>query len=606
MSDNESEREQAESRPSTSDVDRKEREHRRRNKKGENDSDTSTRPTQSAEDETVEVDQEFIESNQQPDIPHIRLENASQLDVVQQVEKTPADSISITVPQMGLDSTTGYTAARMEETTPVNEGTNNVVVPQFTLGTGSRREARRLDNSQPEGIKRTHQVQVPQVTVESSHHIQPFETFLKAVPETATQVVKAEPEPATDEPRPEQETTAVIESDQAELTHLNHSESAEDWFTTEWPDPLELLFGSGGAGINSDNPMIVLVDDDELVGVIETVLKRLHREKVGGEPDLHKFSTAEQLADEERWISADGQIFTVELRSDKEWDAIKSEEKYQEEWRSICENRLDQLFAGQRFGAIVFNRSQIPGFDTAPLPFHHPPIVLKIDGGLPWRDLIQVFSRSDSSDIEWPVTFSQLFDPDVHGVAQDRWAEILQASDGKFEVATTSDEAASKKHYHLKVFVVKWLAEQLHEDSQEFTQYDDLAEIEDYREIENKIHSEDPIRDANKVRPDIKYESQVFEVETFFGEDDTSGVGAKLKQTVRKYESVEQPITDINIVVDNLASLLHLQELARFKRNHQYWEKEEQIEINLYTIDLEQEELVPMIEIVDRIIELSE
>jgi len=85
----------------------------------------------------------------------------------------------------------------------------------------------------------------------------------------------------------------------------------------------------------------------------------------------------------------------------------------------------------------------------------------------------------------------------------------------------------------------------------------------------------------------------------FFEEADKSGIIAKLQQTVQKYEDVDPQIDIINIVVDNLTCLLYLKYLARFKRNHQAWE-EDHTDINIYTVDLGQEELIPMREIVSR------
>lgn len=190
--------------------------------------------------------------------------------------------------------------------------------------------------------------------------------------------------------------------------------------------------------------------------------------------------------------------------------------------------------------------------------------------------MANVFWNWEPEDAWSARTFSQWFDRDTNGVAQNRWVQIMQAADGKFDLATADDETASDEHYALKVFVVKWLAEQLWEADHEFTEYDDLPEINDYREIEEIIFTEQPVpvADNNPVTPDVRYGPQVFEVEMFFEEADESGVNSKLQQTVRKYEDAEQPISEINIVVDNLTCLLHLKEIAQFKRNHRVWEED--------------------------------
>jgi len=70
----------------------------------------------------------------------------------------------------------------------------------------------------------------------------------------------------------------------------------------------------------------------------------------------------------------------------------------------------------------------------------------------------------------------------------------------------------------LKIFVVKWLAEQLWEADDLFLTYDNLTEIEDYHEIEETISTEQPLQVTgdDPIRPDVRYGSQVFEVEMFF------------------------------------------------------------------------------------------
>jgi len=526
-------------------------------------------------------------------VPQITLDGSSRLDTVNQVEDPPADR-TVNVPQISPNSKDILNADDMEASVLIEAETGTVTIPQFTTNTTEGLTPVEFDDDQLEVIERVQQVQVPQVTVDRCHRIQPFETFLETLPEVSTETTDTETQVAAGASAEEEEAAEAIEISGGTVKALSELETGDEWITGEWPDPLELLFGSEGANVKSDNPVVVLVDDDDLVGVVETVVKRLYREKEGGEPDLERFNTANQIADEERWLSADNRIFTAEL-PEEEWKKIEGE--HQDEWQSIWQNRFDQLFSGQQFGAIVFNRSQIPGPEVTSLP-HHPPILVKLEGGIPWKDVAKVFWSSNPEDAQRALTFSQLFDRDANGVARDRWIQILRTADGKFDLATEGDEAASDEHYALKVFVVKWLAEQLWEADDELLAYDELMEIKDYREIEETIPTEQPLQVGgnDQIRPDVWYGSQVFEVEMFFEEADKSGTVAKLQQTVRKYEDVERQIDTINIVVDNLTCLLHLKDLARFKRNHQAWE-EDHADIDFYTVDLGQEGLVPVREI---------
>lgn len=608
MSDDDSEQKEAADEREMSD-DREERELRREDddqdaagdEPGEDTTgdDPIIQPDQPRNFDTDDVDEVGTgRDEEQLYVPQITLDRSSRLDTVNQVEDPPADR-TVDVPQISPSSTDILDADDMEASVLIEADAGNVTIPQFTTDTRDRLTPAGFDDDRLEGIERMQQVQVPQVTVDRRHRIRPFETFLETVPEITAQASDTETETTADASA--EEDAEPIEISDGTVDALSELETGDEWITGEWPDPLELIFGSGGTSVKSDNPVVVLADDDDLVGVVETVVKRLYREIEGGEPDLKRFNTANQLADEERWLSADSRIFTAEL-PEKEWEQI--EDEYQDEWQSIWQNRFDQLFSGQQFGAIIFNRSQIPGPEVTSLP-HHPPTLVELEGRVPWKDVAKVFWSSNLEDAQRALTFSQLFDRDANGVTQNQWIQVLRAADGKFDLATKGDEPESSEHYTLKVFVVKWLAEQLWEADDEFLAYDDLTEIEDYREIEETIPTEQSlrVRDNDPIRPDVRYGSQVFEIEMFFEEADKNGIIAKLQKTVRKYEDVNSQIDTINIVIDNLTCLLHLKDIARFKRNHQAWE-EDHADINIYTVDLGQEGLVPVREVVSGIASL--
>lgn len=610
MSDDDSEQE-----PTATDREkfdnRKEREHRRMEDHGDLDDATAvdsgdhnvsvqpedTKPSNA--DASSEVS--LGEDENQLDIPQISVKYPSRLDVVEQTEDAPADR-TVEVPQISLRSTDILDTRDFKATVLAEVDSEDVSVPQFTPDTTSWPTPAELDEHQLEGVERVLQVQIPQITVDRTNRIYPFDTFLEAVPNITTQAGDVPEQVTADELGEEEVLRGPAEHSAEAIDIFDERGSSDEWITGEWLDPLELLFGSGGIDIKSNTPIVVLVEKDDIVGIAETLVKRLYREKEGGEPNLKKFHTADQLADEERWMSANNQIFTAEL-SDKEWERVETDDEYCEKWRSIWRNRFDELFSGQRYGAIIFNHDRIPEPEVVPRS-HHPPSLVELDSSISWEEIADVFWSSKHT--KRAVTFSQLFDRDANGVAQDRWEQILQSADGQFALATNNDDGASDEHYALKVFIVKWLAEQLWANGREFTAYDDLSEIEDYREIEETIHTEQavPVADGNPVKPDVIYESQVFEAEMFFDEADESGVISKLQQTVRKYEDSERKVDAINIVVDNLTCLLHMKDFAQFKRNHRPWE-EDYADINIYTVDLSQEELVTVNKIVNDLTEIS-
>lgn len=593
-------------------ADKEEREHRRTTgdsgKPTEAIGDSGRSGTHSSSDQMSKSgrketdDTDYGREEEQLHLPQIALGQSLRLETAERIEDTPGDSGRLVdVPQVQLGSPDLLERGKISEKLLIETDASDITVPQFTPETTNWLEPQELEDDQQKAIKRIQQVQIPQVSMDRKNRTQPFETFLDTIPTNNSLANGMKKKPIPDK---QGEETESANRRNVSTNNLDELEAENDWISADLPDPLELLFGSDGVELKSDNPIVVLVDDDDFIGVVETVVKRLYREKVGGEPDLKKFDTAEQLANEERWMSADSRIFTAEL-SDEEWEKIENRVEYKDAWRSIWKNRFDQLFSGQQFGAIVFNRDQVPGIEVTSLP-HHPPELVQLGPGVAWTDFGDVFWNGEEMDANRARTFSQLFDRDVNGLAQDQWKQIKRSADGKFNLATDSDDAASDDHYAMKVFVVKWLAEELWQDGLEFVSYDALEDIRDYREIESTIPTEQPvaIADGNSVKADVKYKSLVFEVEMFFEEGNDGGIMSKLQQTVRKYERVKEQIDEINIVVDNLTCVLHLKEFARFKRNHRPWE-EDNADINFYTLNLCREELIPVNNIADQITELS-
>ena len=584
-------------------VSRNEREHRRV-ENGDQSEEISGK--QSGYDQDTEInDQTDIKSgllgkkDEELDVPQVKIEKSSRPNAVDQETEIPAADQAIQVPKIETDSTSRLDTEEMIETVQTGSEGFETDIPQFSLSKRQRIKPVELDEDELEGLNRVQKVRIPQVKLGGLERIYPFSTFLETIPEMddADEEINAKTleEESVDETQEAVTTQRMNEGSPGVLDNQRDGSWAED----ELPDPLELLLGSSGADIQSDNPIIALVDDDSLIGVVETLVKRRYREIEGGEPDLQKFDTADRLTDEERWISADGQIFTAQM-IDEEWEKLERDE-YQEDWQSIYGNRIDQLFSGQKFGAIIFNNSELPDPETVSAPYH-PPTTLEIEGRVNWGEIADIFwTDLDSEELGRGLTFSQVFDWKGNGVAQDRVQQVLKDLDGKLDFATEQDDAASEEHYQLKVFVVKWLVDQLWESETEFVSHDKMIDIE-YREIEDTIQTEKTLKtgDEEWIRPDIMYGSQVFEVEMFFGESVGGGIAEKLQRTVRKYEEVGSQVDTINVVLDNLTCLLHLKELARFKRVHRAWE-EDHAEINLYTIDLGDQELVPISEIADQI-----
>ncbi|GGL64325.1 hypothetical protein [Halocalculus aciditolerans] len=580
---------------------REEREHRRHSKQ----SDSGAEDTAEADDtfastDSPDEDRELSQgmSEERLDIPQITVKLPVRLDATEPLGQLPSGENSVQIPQVETRHKQRITPDEVTATILTDSKSGLLGVPQFSTASTDRLKSVEFADEQLAGIERLETVQIPQVTLGTRDSIRPFSSFVETVPGiTAENTESTAGSTETVEEAPEvSETNQIIQRG----TGPTEGGSRTGWSEGDWPDPLELLLGAGGTDIKSRNPLVVNVGGDDSVGVVETLVKRRYREIEGGEPELKKFDTADQLANEERWLSADSQIFTVQL-SDGEWDALA--EEYQAEWQSIWNNKLDQLFSGQRFGAIIFNRRELPELEKVSLSFH-PPTQVEIVQDANWIEIARAFwTGLDRDDPTRWRTFSQVFDWDADGIAKERRKQILQAADGKVASATNRDKGASDDHYVLKVLVVKWLAENLLDAGEEFARYDDISEIEDYRTIEKTIETEPSLSaDENSIRPDVRDGPRVFEIEMFFDEGDGKGVVSKLQDTVRKYERADE-IKTVNVVVDNLTCILHLKDIAQFKRNHQPWEQD-YADINFYTVDLGEETLVSMDELITKLTEL--
>lgn len=329
-----------------------------------------------------------------------------------------------------------------------------------------------------------------------------------------------------------------------------------------------------------------------MIGVVETLVKRLYREKVGGTPKPLRFSSAAELADETRWVEASDRIFTVKM-SEEEWENFK--EDHQDDWDRFWEDRMNELYSPEQFGAIIINRELPPAPDPSVLD--HPPTevhVRKAD----WEPVAEVFW--DELFVE-EQTFSQLFDRTVGGQYKNKFESVQNAGDGVFRYATKKDDDASLYHYWLKIFVVKCLVEELWERGEAFRAYDRLRDI-NHEDIKKHVLTEVNVGNG-WADVENRADGEVFEAETFFGEDHSSGIEEKLQQTVEKY-STEDAVAEINVVVDPITLMLHLSEFFRFNRRYRPWQ-ERNARVRFLTIDLIDEKLISANEIINRFEELE-
>ena len=347
--------------------------------------------------------------------------------------------------------------------------------------------------------------------------------------------------------------------ERAKITDVSKSSGSEiEIESEEIPNFLDLLF-IGGEEIESGEPVMICLeetDKNSFFGALETICKRIYREKRGGKPKAVIFSDVEELKREIRWIEAEDKIFSARL-SKEEWDKLKKQD------RDRIFNRIEQLFS-QNFGFIIFNGI----FYSFPERHRVNIIMLKP------RELDTKLARKISEMVWGSVkteesgTFDYIFDS-----ARKNFEETLKAISkergGIYVDATKPNEGdESEEHLLMKQFLVRYLTQKLIEDGK-------LPPKPDLLQIKEKIKTEKDTKEelGGDISADIKVEDTVYEVETLFSEDREGKIARnKITHTIGKYEEITS-VQKINLVLDNLTFLRHLKDLKEIKDNYKSWQK---------------------------------
>ncbi len=379
------------------------------------------------------------------------------------------------------------------------------------------------------------------------------------------------------------------------LTGVGISESTGgEAETEEIPDFLDILFPKGSAGeIESGEPIVICLEEPEgnsFIGALRTICKRIYREKKGGKPKPIIFSDAEELKKEIRWMEAEDKIFSAQL-NEEEWSKLEKQDI------ARIFNRIKQLF-GQNPGFIIFNTQSL----DLPLEYleqHRVKVIMLKPKELDTELLRKI------SEIAWGFveteeagTFDYIFES-----ARDKFEEALKSVSkekrGIYVDATKPNEGKeSEEHLRMKWFLVKYLTQKLIEKEQPSPKPNLLL-------IKSKIKTEDDTKgELGEISADIKVGTEVYEVETLFSEDcEGKKARNKITHTIEKYE--EKKVSRINIVLDNLTFIRHFKELRDIKHNYKDWQKEQRKEIEFYTLDIENWDLMDINKVAEKLNEVT-
>lgn len=523
---------------------------------------------------------EHTTAKEKIDVPQIDVVRPSSPRTQDQDENLPTGQERLVViPQVDTSTTTFMDPAGLEENLPLADKTSQQIqIPQLDTSSVDWLDPDELDEIIAEPSSETRIISVPQMRIDNPEKVQSYEGLVVTTP---TKSEKSQEERI--HRRGDEQVVSEIEED--EFSNL---------LSEQVPDIMELLLGADGDSLLSDGPIVVYVEHDEMVSVVETLVRRIYREKVRKKtPTPLRFSTIEEVTDETRWIEAEDKIFTVKL-TDEDWKELENREKHEDDWHRIWKDRMNQLY-GQEFGAIVLNREP-PSLDPSLLD--HPPTEVRVRTE-DWVPIANVF---------WPEfiveneTFSSLFNRRIEGECKNQWKRIRNSHGGVIRYATENDESASKDHYLLKILTVKHLTEEMWGEDNVFNEYEDIQQV-DHTLLKQYIRTEaEDIIEGKK--PDVVQGERAFEIEMFFSEESSSDVEEKLQTTVEKYSGTS--ISQVNIVIDNLTTILHLQDFVRFTRRFEGWQQEHDIAIQFQTVDLWNQELIPLSDIIPQLREITE
>jgi hypothetical protein len=367
----------------------------------------------------------------------------------------------------------------------------------------------------------------------------------------------------------------------AELIEPAPSLGAEE---EEAPEFFNLIFSIGRGGkIDSGNPKVICLkelENDAHIGTLRTLCMRIYREKVGGKPKpmiISKISKADFQREVQRWMEAEDRIFSVGLEGSESLD---------KDFWDIVQDRIEQLFS-QRFGFIIFDKPVLF------FPKHHIVDIINVEP----KEMSPELKKEIVSMIWGFVKVDDVSSPKfdyIFEVARKRFETKLRDIGEPYLSATKRDKGlheADDLHYPIKLFLVKYVAREMN--------------LKHLDQIKETIQSE--YEDFGDYRPDVyisssaeKFANQIFEVETLFGQGDYPL--KKVDETIEKYEKASWTYK-VNIIIDNLTFLRHINELRKKLNLHRdlQMKGKRKFDLEFYTLDLQNEKLVPLPEIVKKL-----
>jgi len=181
-------------------------------------------------------------------------------------------------------------------------------------------------------------------------------------------------------------------------------------------------------------------------------------------------------------------------------------------------------------------------------------------------------------------TLDDIFNKHSKSLFEKRLEKLEKENRGIYVYATEQHEGKeSSEHLQMKWFIMKLLSKE--------------KKLKGFIKIKEIIKTEE---EYEGVIPDIRVENSVYEVETLFAEDMEGKIPKKkIENTITKYENTS--IKEINIILDNLTFLRHLEDLVEIGKVLKEWARSHGKRIRFYTIDIQSGKLLSLGEVIKKI-----
>lgn len=457
-------------------------------------------------------------------------------------------------------------------------------------------------------------LETPRVRIWEDAKLKPLSTGLKTVstseiglpPRPLLSMVESSKSPTIVEDSDESEDVGSSEDTTQEASGEVSSEQMEEEAKKEGTQLLdfdEFLFEISGGSLNSYDPICIVAaktPEEEYEQTLQTLCREQFQQLQGGKPLANLLAEGEE--EEVETARVENHLFSYddddpnnEYLNFETYLGDGSTQKTFEGGEvdlSKLHHRIDEFFT-QTLGYLLLFVSE----EYAPTLYDHLTSTDEIREPTQIRfvkpRLLPEDVKRELVQLAWgnaPIESASGQLDRLFQTAEAEFKELLRPDDPVVEVTAHDIGNESVLHYWVKCLVVEWLLMQ-----EGLTPIGEQSRV-DLKEV---VPTEIQLEGGRKPIPDVYHEPsrEVFEVETLYGTHHK-----KITRTVDKYEGVN--VKRVNVVLPNLTLLRNLSAVLgktqdepgeMFKNEVQFW-----------TLNVCNRELIPLDEVISRLSDLQE